>query len=188
MKKYISQSLRLTLIFLILLCVIYPVLIAVIAYFSSGQGEGEAIYKDGKKIGYANIGQNFTHTNYFWGRPSAIAYNAAGSGGSNKGATNVAYLQEVQNRVDTLLKYHPGLQKSDIPADMVTASGSGLDPDISVQGAIIQINRIASIRNLPAERIRQLVQEHISRPFLGIFGPTTINVLKLNIALDNLSR
>ncbi|MBL4676795.1 MAG: K(+)-transporting ATPase subunit C [Mucilaginibacter sp.] len=185
MKKYIIQSLRLTVVLTVLLCVIYPLLVAFIGKFSKGMGNGETISVNGKVVGYANIGQKFTKPNYFWGRPSAVDYNAAGSAGSNKGPTNADYLKQVSDRVDTLLKYHPYLKKSDIPADMVTASGSGLDPDISPAGAQIQIRRVAENRKLSVEQVTKLVKDQTNKP---VFGPQTINVLKLNVALDALKK
>ena len=184
MKKYIIQSVRLTLVLLVLLCVIYPVSIALAGKFSKGNGGGEKIIKNGKVVGYALLGQSFTKSEYFWGRPSAVGYNAAGSAGSNKGPSNPDYLKEVSNRIDTLLKYNPTIKKGDIPADMVTASGSGLDPNISEQGAIIQIKRIAAYRKIDERKVAELVVANTQKPFLGLFGPTTVNVLKLNLALD----
>jgi K+-transporting ATPase ATPase C chain len=177
MKKYIIQSIRLTVVLLVLLCVIYPLLVAFAGKFSKGEGGGEKITKNGKVVGYALI---------FWGRPSAVGYNAAGSAGSNKGPSNADYLQQVSDRIDTLLKYNPGIRKGDIPADMVTASGSGLDPNISEQGAIIQIKRIASYRKLDEKKVTELVVSHTQGPLLGLFGPSSVNVLKLNLALDEL--
>lgn len=188
MKKYIIQSIRLTAVLLVLLCVIYPLIVAFAGGFTKGEGGGEKIIKDGRVVGYALIGQSFTNPEYFWGRPSAIAYNAGGSGGSNKGPSNPDYLKEVANRIDTLIKYNPGLQKSAIPADMVTASGSGLDPNISEQGASIQIKRIARVRNLEEKTVAALVAEHTQGPLLGLFGPSSVNVLKLNLALDELKK
>jgi K+-transporting ATPase ATPase C chain len=186
MKKYIIQSLRLTLVLLVLLCIIYPVSIALIGKLSKGNGEGEKLSKDGKVVGYAALGQSFTKPEYFWGRPSAVDYNAAGSGGSNKAPSNEEYLKQVSNRIDTLLKYNANLKRADIPADMVTASGSGLDPDISVQGAEIQISRIAAYRKLNESVVKDLVAKNTETPLLGLFGPAKINVLKLNLALDQL--
>lgn len=186
MKKNIIQSIRLTLVLLVLLCVIYPISIALAGKFSTGNGGGEKITKNGKVVGYALLGQSFNKPEYFWGRPSAVNYNAAGSGGSNKGPSNTDYLKEVSNRIDTLLKYNPNIKKSDIPADMVTSSGSGLDPDISAQGAMIQIKRIAAYRKIDEKKVAELVVQHTKQPLLGLFGPTTVNVLKLNLALDQL--
>jgi K+-transporting ATPase ATPase C chain len=188
MKKYIIQSLRLTGVLMVLLCVIYPLTIAFAGKFSPGSGSGEKVLKDGKVVGYALIGQSFTKPEYFWGRPSAVGYNAAGSGGSNKGPTNADYLKDVEGRIDTLLKYHPYLKKSDIPADMVTASGSGLDPDISEQAAIIQIKRVAAVRGLTDREVAELVVKNTEGPLFGLFGPSKVNVLKLNVALDELKK
>ncbi|WP_199118041.1 K(+)-transporting ATPase subunit C [Pedobacter sp. ASV28] len=186
MKKYLVQSIRLTLVLTVLLSIIYPLGIALMGKLSKGNGEGEKVYKNGRVVGYALIGQSFKKPEYFWGRPSAVGYNAAGSAGSNKGPSNTEYLKEVSNRIDTLLKYNPSLDRTAIPADMVTASGSGLDPDISVQGAKIQIKRIAAYRNIEEKKIAELVTLHTKGPLLGLFGPSTINVLRLNLALDEI--
>lgn len=188
MKKYIIQSLRLTGVLMVLLGIIYPVSVAFIGKLSPGEGSGEKVIKNGKVVGYALIGQSFTKPEYFWGRPSAVGYNAAGSGGSNKGATNADYLKQVSERIDTLLKYHPYLKKSDIPADMVTASGSGLDPDISETAAIMQIKRIATYRKLSDRTVAELVVKNTEGPLFGLFGPSKVNVLKLNVALDALTK
>ena len=184
MKKYILQSIRLTLVLMVLLCVIYPLAIALAGKFSKGEGGGEKVTRDGKVIGYALIGQSFTNPEYFWGRPSAVGYNAAGSAGSNKGPSNPDYLKDVASRIDTLLKYHPGLNRADIPADLVTASGSGLDPDISVEGANIQVQRVAAYRKLDEKQVRDMVEQHTRKPLLGLFGPASVNVLRLNLALE----
>lgn len=188
MKKYIVQSIRLTLVLMVLLCVIYPLVVAFAGGFSKGNGGGEKVIQNGKVVGYALIGQSFTQPEYFWGRPSVVGYNAAGSGGSNKSPSNPDYLKEVSNRIDTLLKYNPSIEKGGIPADMVTASGSGLDPNISEQGAIIQIKRIAAYRNLDERVVADLVVKNTRGPLLGLFGPSCVNVLKLNLALDELKK
>lgn len=184
--KTLIQSIRLTVVLTILLCVIYPVIITFAGKLSKGQGDGEKIVVNGKVVGYAAIGQKFDTPQYFWGRPSAVGYNAAGSGGSNKGPSNPDYLKDVKGRIDTLLKYHPGLKRSEIPADLVTASGSGLDPDISPEAAKIQIKRVAQFRKLDEQKVAALVNAHIQSPLLGLFGTPTVNVLKLNVALDEL--
>lgn len=186
MKNYILQSIRLTAVLMVLLCVVYPLVVAFAGGFSKGKGGGEKLSKNGKVVGYALLGQSFTKPEYFWGRPSAVGYNAAGSGGSNKGPSNPDYLQQVSDRIDTLLKYNPTIKKADIPADMVTASGSGLDPNISEQGAIIQIKRIAAVRQLDERTVAELVVKNTQGPLFGLFGPTSVNVLKLNLALDAL--
>jgi K+-transporting ATPase ATPase C chain len=186
MKNIFKQSLVLTLILIVLFAFAYPLLIAGIAMLAPGGGDGVAIEKNGKVVGYANIGQSFTEDKYFNGRPSAAGYNAAGSSGSNKGPTNPDYLKTVQERIDTFLIHNPGVQKKDIPSDLVTASGSGLDPDISPKAALIQVARISKIRNVPEEKLKALVDKHIEKPLLGLFGPEKVNVLKLNLALDEM--
>jgi K+-transporting ATPase ATPase C chain len=186
MKTYILPSLKLTGILIIICAVIYPLLIAGIAKASPGEGKGQTIEVNGKVVGYENIGQNFTDDKYFQGRPSAVNYNAAGSAGSNKGGSNPDYLATVQSRIDTFLVHNPTIKKSDIPADLVTASGSGLDPNISVQAAKVQVTRIAKIRNKSEKVIYDLIEKHTEKPLLGLFGPEKINVLKLNIALNAL--
>ncbi|MXV50514.1 K(+)-transporting ATPase subunit C [Pedobacter sp. HMF7647] len=188
MKKYILQSIRLTVVLMVLLCVIYPLLVAFAGKLSKGQGDGETVNLNGKVVGYALIGQSFSKPEYFWGRPSAVGYNAAGSAGSNKGPSNPDYLKDINNRIDTLITYHPYLNRSDIPADLVTASGSGLDPDISVQAADIQVKRVAEQRKIDEGKVRELVQRNTTSPLFNLFGPSHVNVLELNIALDKISK
>lgn len=186
MKKYISSSLRLTLVMIIMCAVIFPLLVAGIGKLAPGGGKGETIIVNGKVVGYEKIGQRFTEDKYFWGRPSAVDYNAAGSAGSNKGPSNPAYLKLVQDRIDSFLVHNPAAKKEDIPSELVTASGSGLDPDISPAAAKIQIARIAAVRNIEQKKLLALVEEHTEGPLAGMFGPSKVNVLKLNIALDTL--
>ena len=186
MKTYILPSLKLTAVLIILCAVLYPLLIAGIAKVAPGGGDGVTVSQNGKVVGYDNIGQKFTEDKYFWGRPSAVDYNAAGSAGSNKGPSNPDYLKTVQERIDTFMVHNPGISKQEIPADMVTASGSGLDPNISVKAALIQVKRIAKTRNITEEKIKQLITKQTEKPLLGFLGPEKINVLKLNIELDNL--
>jgi K+-transporting ATPase ATPase C chain len=161
-------------------------MIAVIARLAPFGGKGETISINGKIVGYANIGQRFTEDKYFQGRPSAVDYNAAGSAGSNKGPSNSDYLKTVQDRIDTFLVHNPGVKKEQIPADMVTASGSGLDPDISPAGAYVQVRRVANTRGFSEAEVKELVDAHIEKPFLELLGPSKVNVLKLNVALDAL--
>lgn len=187
MKKHILPAVKLTAVTILLFAVIYPLSVWSIALFAPNSGNGEIVVHKGQKY-YSNIGQSFTADKYFWSRPSAVAYNAAGSGGSNKGPSNAAYLAEVQARIDTFLAHNPDVPKSAIPVDMVTASGSGLDPHISVQAAKVQVQRIAKIRNIDAGKLEKLIAGHIERPLAGLFGPEKINVLQLNIALDDMSK
>jgi len=183
MKKNLLISLKLTLVMIVLCAVIYPVMIAAVGKAAPGGGKGKTLSVNGKVVGYENIGQKFTADKYFNGRPSAVDYNASGSAGSNKGPSNPDYLQIVNGRIDSFLAHNPGIKKEDIPADLVTASGSGLDPDISPASAYVQVKRIATVRGLEEEKVKMLVAQHISRTILG---PSVVNVLKLNIALDNL--
>ena len=186
MKKYLLTSLKLTLVLIVLCAVLYPLLIAAIGKLTPGGGDGETISVNGKVVGYANIGQKFTEDEYFWSRPSAVDYNAAGSAGSNKGPTNPNYLKTVQDRIDTFLVHNPGVKKEDIPAELVTASGSGLDPDLSPAGAKIQVKRIAAVRSIDQARLNKLIDDQAQHPLLGLLGPSKVNVLKLNVALDQL--
>ena len=181
--KNIFSIVKLTLLMVVLFAVVYPLAVYGIAQFSPNNGKGETISVKGKVVGYQKIGQKFDKPNYFWGRPSAVDYNAAGSAGSNKGPSNPEYLDVVQKRIATFLIVHPYLKKSDISSDMVTASGSGLDPNISPEGALIQVKRIAQIRKVSEEKVKQLVENKIEKP---IIGPATVNVLELNVALDEL--
>lgn len=182
MKKYILPALRLTLALIVLLAVLYPLFIAAVGRLTPPR----TVTLNGRVVGYANVGQKFTDDKYFWSRPSAIGYNAAGSGGSNKGPSNPDYLKDVQAHIDTFLVHNPGVSKADIPAELVTYSGSGLDPDLSPAAAYIQVKRIAAVRHLPEATVRGVVDQHVRGPFLGLFGPSTVNVLALNVALDEL--
>ena len=186
MKKYIGPGLKLTLVMIIICAVLYPLLIAGVGKLAPGGGKGETVKVNGKVVGYEKIGQKFTEDKYFWGRPSAVDYNAAGSAGSNKGPSNPDYLQIVQDRIDTFLVHNPGVKKEEIPAELVTASGSGLDPDISPAGATVQLKRIAAIRKIDEQKITELIKKHTEGPLAGMLGPSKVNVLKLNVALDEI--
>ena len=186
MKKNLLISLKLTAALVILLAVLYPLFIAAVGRLAPGGGRGETLSVNGKIVGYARIGQKFTDDKYFWGRPSAVDYNAAGSAGSNKGPSNPDYLAVVQTRIDTFLVHNPSVTKEQIPADLVTASGSGLDPHISPQAAQVQIARIARVRGIAPQALEALVDTYTEQPLLGIFGPPRVHVLRLNSALDQL--
>ena len=189
MKSNIFSAIKLTLVCLIFFMVIYPLILFGIAQLSPNNGKGNIIEQDGKTY-YSNIGQTFTEDKYFYSRPSAVAYNAAGSGGSNKGPSNPQYLEEVKARIDTFLVHNPGVEKSEIPSDLVTASGSGLDPNISVAAANVQVKRIASVRNLQEADLYALIEKQTEKPLLGVFGTEKINVLKLKKAkiLNNMKK
>lgn len=183
MKTYLLPSLKLSGLVLIICTVLYPLLIAGAGTLAPAGGNGKKLLVNDSVVGYENIGQKFTDDAYFQGRPSAVDYNAAGSAGSNKGGSNPEYLATVQARIDTFLVHNPGIHASQIPADLVTASGSGLDPHISVQGANIQVPRIARLRKRDEHHVYDLVKAYTEKPLLGIFGTERVNVLKLNLAL-----
>lgn len=186
MRQYFLPALKLTFFLILLTAVLYPLLIAGLAKLAPGQGRGVTVTYNGKVAGYANVGQQFTDDRYFQGRPSAVDYDASGSGGSNKGPSSEAYLREVRDRIDTFLAHNPGVKREDIPAELVTASGSGLDPHLSPAAALLQVPRIAKLRGMSEEQLRRLVQEQTKGPLLGLFGPATVNVLQLNIALESI--
>ena len=149
---------------------------------------GSLILKDSKLVGSELIGQNFTEPRYFWGRPSATSphpYNAASSSGSNQGPLNPALADAVKGRVEALLAADPG-NVLPVPIDLVTASASGLDPHISPAAAAYQAERVARVRKLDAPRLRQIIAQHTEGRDLGVFGEPRVNVLKLNLALDEL--
>lgn len=185
MKNYLWTSVKLTIAMIIICCVFYFGIVSMIGKMTPGAGDGEKLTANGRVVGYARIGQKFTDDKYFWGRPSAADYNAAGSSGSNKGPSNPDYLAIVQERTDSFLAHHPGATREAIPAEMVTASGSGLDPHISPASAYIQVKRIAGIRHLEETKVKDLVAQHIQQSFAG---PEIVNVLQLNIALDELAK
>ena len=189
MKNHIFSALRLTLVCLAGFAVIYPLSIWGIAYvIAPNHGEGETISVNGKVVGYSLIGQSFTQAKYFNSRPSAVGYNAAGSGGSNKGPSNPDYLNSVRFAIDTFLLNNPSVRREDVPVELVTASGSGLDPDISPKAAFVQVPRIAKLRNISEYQLKQLIKDNTHEPLWASMGPSKVNVLKLNIALDNITK
>ncbi|MDX1942280.1 MAG: potassium-transporting ATPase subunit KdpC [Saprospiraceae bacterium] len=188
MKNHILPAIKMTLISLVIFSGAYPLLMWGIAQVTSpNKGKVELVQNNGKVVGGAIVGQAFTSNRYFWGRPSAADYNAAGSAGSNKGPSNPDYLVVVQTRIDTFAMDNAIAQTSNIPADAVTASGSGLDPHLSKQAALLQISRISKARNVEEATLRRLIDEYTQGALFGLFGPKDyVNVLELNIALDNL--
>ncbi|AAQ59273.1 K+-transporting ATPase [Chromobacterium violaceum ATCC 12472] len=169
----------------------YPLVTTGIAQAAfPAQANGSLIEKDGKVVGSRLIGQNFAGEQYFWGRPSATSpmpYNAGNSGGSNLGPTNPAQLAAVKGNVEAIRKAHP-TQTGPVPVDLVTASASGLDPEISVASAYYQVDRVAAARKLPADAVRKLVDGRIVGETFGLLGEPRVNVLELNLALDELSK
>ncbi len=183
MKSQIFSSLILSVLCLMLLSVVYPFTVWAIAQIAPNKGGGELVFIKNQVVGFSKVGQSFTSDAYFNSRPSAVNYNASSSGGSNKGTTNADYLKDVQARIDTFLAHNPAISKAQIPSELVTASASGLDPDLSEQGALVQIPRIAKVRNMNEVTLRNLVQKQTIKRWIGT---STVNVLALNIALDNL--
>ena len=183
--------LRPAIVSLILLSVVtglaYPALVTVIAQVVFPyQANGSLIVEDGKTVGSALIGQPFDDPKYFWSRPSATSpfgYNAGASSGSNLGPTNPALIEAVKGRVDALRAADPG-NTAPVPVDLVTSSGSGLDPHISPAAALYQVGRVAKARKLEPDAVRQLVERHTEGRQLGLLGEPRVNVLQLNLALD----
>lgn len=183
--KNLWISIKITLAMCVLLTVGYIVVLRFTAWaVSPNDGQAEMVEADGRIVGAANVGQSFTDSCYFWGRPSAVDYNGGGSGGSNKATTNPDYLAEVELRVEAFLAAHPYLTRADVPSEMVTASGSGLDPDISPRGAEVQARRVAQARGMSEADVLSIVAATTQGPWLGLVGTPKVNVLKLNVALN----
>jgi K+-transporting ATPase ATPase C chain len=196
MRKEIRPAIVLILAFTVITGVIYPLAVTgVSGVIFPHQAKGSLVEREGKVIGSKLIGQAFTSDKYFHGRPSAtlgpdpsdpskttaVPYNAANSAGSNLGPTNKALIERVTGDVEKLKQENPSAQ---VPTDLVTTSGSGLDPHISPDAAYFQVPRIAKARNMPENALRQLVTEHIESRTLGLLGEPRVNVLELNLALD----
>ena len=192
MLNEILKELRPTIVVFVVMTIItgvaYPLAVSGIAavVFPSA-AQGSLIERDGKIVGSRLVGQSFDNPRYFWSRPSATgpAYNAAASSGSNLGPINPALLDAVKDRVEALKAAHP-TQTGPVPVDLVTASGSGLDPHISPAAAYYQVQRVAAARGYAEDKVRDLVARHIEPRDLGLLGEPRVNVLLLNLALDNL--
>ncbi len=192
MLSQIRPALVLLLALTVVTGLAYPLAVTGIAQASlPHQANGSLVVKEGQPVGSSLIGQPFDDPKYFWSRPSAtldsngkaLAYNAGSSTGSNLGPTNAALTDAVKARIEALRAADPE-SRDPVPVDLVTSSGSGLDPHISPAAAFYQLRRVARARGLDESRLRELVVEHTDAPFLGLFGEPGVNVLALNLALD----
>jgi len=196
LNKYVRPAVVLTLLLTILTGLIYPGVVTVLAQLIfPHQANGSLHYVNSKLVGSDLIGQYWTLPKYFHGRPSATVnpttgtpepYAADNSTASNLGPTNATLIKTVQQRVAELKKENPNAPPGPVPVDLVTTSGSGLDPDITVAGALYQVPRVAQARGLSESTVQQLVMNHVQGRFLGIFGEPYVSVLELNLALDAL--
>ena len=191
-KEILQQTRRAALVWVFLTVItglVYPALVTGIAQVAFPfQANGSLVHHQGRVMGSALIGQPFSDPKYFWGRPSATspyAYNAAASSGSNLGPTNPELLARVKERVDALRRSQPGADRL-IPVDLVTASGSGLDPHLSPAAALYQVPRIARARGLSEAAVTGLVAQRLEKRWFGILGEPHVNVLELNLDLDDL--
>ncbi len=189
MLKQLKISILIFLIFFVIVGFLYPLLITAIGnIFFPWQANGSIIYKNDKPIGSELIGQPFSNPGLFWPRPSSTAdfpYNALDSGGSNLGPTNKVLINRVEERIKILR--NSGIT-GDIPSELVLGSGSGLDPDINLESALVQIPRISKVTGIPQNILRNLVFDHLSNRTFGFMGSRVINVLELNLALMNLEK
>ena len=183
----VRTALSLLVAFTLLLGVAYPLLVTGIARLAfPDASSGSLVYRNGELVGSRLIGQAFHDPGHFWGRPSATTpppYNGLASNGSNLGPLNPALLDSVTANARALRAADPGNDRP-IPVDLVTASASGLDPEISVAAALYQAHRIATVRHLPVGVVERLITAHTQRPLLGVLGEARVNVLELNLALD----
>jgi K+-transporting ATPase ATPase C chain len=190
MRTYFRPAITLFLLFTLLTGAIYPVAITVLAQtIFPHRANGSILEPNGQAIGSELIGQQFDDPRYFWGRPSAtekVPYDAALSSGSNLGPTNDDLLNKIKERVEAIRQAHPDLT-GPIPADLVTASASGLDPHISPAAAQFQVTRVAKVRSMSKDRIQELINANTEGREFGVLGEPRVNVLRLNLALDQLT-
>jgi K+-transporting ATPase ATPase C chain len=182
--RTLSTALRLFLFTLLLFGVLYPACILGIGALVPDKAAGSPVYVGEQLVGFHQVGQAFSAPHYFHGRPSAVAYNAAGTGGSNKGPTNPEHLAAVLAARDTFLLHNTGAVPNAIPSLLLTASGSGIDPHLTPQAAALQAPRIAKARRTTVAAIHDLIAKHTIDPLFGLYGLPVVNVLALNISLD----
>jgi len=187
--REIKTAMLLFIAFSLLTGLIYPLfLTGIIQMAIPEKASGSLVVMEGRIIGSELIGQNFSGPGYFHGRPSAVGYMANGSGGSNLGPTSNKLMEETQKRIEYVRLENELSSDIPVPADLVLTSGSGLDPHISTEGAMLQVPRIAKSRGLPELEVRTLVNQSVEPIYLGTFGQDRVNVLRLNIGLDRLSK
>jgi K+-transporting ATPase ATPase C chain len=187
--RYIKQAILVFVVFSVLCGIIYPLFMTAVSQFIfPWRSNGSIITLDNQVVGSELIGQRFKSSKYFYGRPSATdpSYNASASSGSNFGPSNAKFLEEVKKRTEQVRNENRLLSDTPIPADLVLASASGLDPHISVESAMLQVRRIAKERGLPEPKVKEIVNQYIEYRLLGIWGQSRVNVLKLNLEMDQL--
>jgi len=193
MIKIALRATLATIVLLVLTAVVYPLVITGVAQVAmSNKADGSLVEQNGKPVGSSLIGQAWKGNQWFYGRPSAVAYDASTSSGTNLGPNSQPLESDIAKQAAAILKleapYNPGLTVSQIPADLLTSSGSGLDPDISEAAALLQVPRIAAVRGLPEDQVRTLVEDHVVGRTLGFLGQAHVNVLELNLALQGLGQ
>ena len=185
----LKTAMLLFIAFSLLTGLIYPLFMTgVIQIAMPKQASGSLIVVDGKIVGSELIGQNFTSPSYFHGRPSAVNYAGNGSGASNFGPTNKNLMEQVRQRISEVRTENNLSSNATVPSELVLTSGSGLDPHISMEGAMLQVPRVANARSIPESEVKVLVYQHIEPAQFGIMGQERVNVLNLNLALDKLNR
>ena len=190
--KTIIKTIKISIILLILVCawqVAYTYFVTAVAQIAMpDKANGSLLYVNGEVVGSELIGQSFTTPGYFHGRPSALNYEGDEAAGSNLGPSSAKLMKEVTQRVEQVRRENGLAADASVPADLVLASASGLDPHISVASAMIQVQRIATARGLPESEVKALVDQHIEPPQFGVLGQEKVNVLKLNLDLNELTR
>jgi K+-transporting ATPase ATPase C chain len=189
--RHVKQAILVFVVFSLLCGLVYPFLITLMAQFIfPWRSNGSIITSGDQSLGSDLIGQKFTSSKYFHGRPSATdpAYNASASGGSNSGPSNVKFRDEVMKRIEEVRNENGLPSNVSIPADLALTSSSGLDPHISIESTMLQVKRIARERGLPESEVEKVVNQHIEPRLMGIWGQPRVNVFKLNLAMDKLKR
>lgn len=187
--KELGRGLKITLVFMIVLGIIYPLTMTGLSrLFFPYNSQGSLVKADGKVVGSALLGQNFTGNKWFTGRPSVNNYDGLKSGGSNLALTNPNFKEKVDKNIEYFMNKNNGIKRADIPVDIVTSSSSSLDPDISVQAAKLQVSRVALNNNLKEDDVLKLINDNTKGKFLNLYGDERVNVLELNLALQKIMK